>query len=87
MRKLLYVLAFVAAAALGAFATQAHADDYPCPTLSIDALVRWHGACLRSCHIVDGKPDKFKACQDKCNSDFGKCDDRRKEIQKKYNGK
>jgi hypothetical protein len=89
IRKLLHVLAFVAAglAALGAFASQAHAEEYPCPVLSIDRLVSWHGVCLQSCHIVDKDKDKFKRCQDRCNSDFMKCDDRRKEIQKRFNGK
>lgn len=87
MRKLCPLAFALAIAGLCAFAPHAQAEDYPCPILSLDSLVRWHGVCLNSCHIVDKKPDKFKACQDKCNKDFGKCDDRRKEIQKKYNGK
>lgn len=89
MRKLSFLLAFVIAGpvSLGAFVPQAHAEEYPCPVLSIDRLVSWHGVCLQSCHIVDKDKGKFKRCQDRCNSDFGKCDDRRKEIQKKFNGK
>jgi hypothetical protein len=89
MRKPLHVLAFVVAgaASLAWFVPSAHAEEYHCPVLSIDSLVRWHGACLSSCHIVDKNPEKFKACQDRCNKDFDACDDRRKEIKKKYDGK
>ena len=89
MRKPLFVLGLlvVGGAILSPIVPLAHAEEYHCPVLSIDSLVRWHGACLNSCHIVDKNPEKFKACQDKCNKDFGACDDRRKEIKKKYDGK
>ena len=89
MCKPLYVLISVATvvASLAAFATSAHAEEYHCPVLSIDSLVRWHGTCLSSCHIVDKNQDKFKACQDKCNKDFEACDNRRKEIKKKFDSK
>jgi hypothetical protein len=89
MRKGLSVLAFVFAGTvcLGSLVAPAHAEDYPCPVMSIDALDRWHLGCMRSCHILDGKPDKYKTCMDKCNSDFDKCNDRRRQIQKQFNGK
>ena len=86
MRKLLLVFGFFVAgtASLASFTSMAHADQYPCPISTFDRLMQWQLACYRICHIVEKDKVKYKACQDKCGSDFVICDNRRKEILKEY---
>jgi hypothetical protein len=90
MRKLLRVLSLVVVGttSLASFASAAHSEEYPCPTLSIHLLDGWHLGCMRSCHIFDGRPDKVdkrEACLDRCNKDFDKCNARRREVMKHEN--